>query len=54
MSRPTLLTRRAKIAGLGTAGLLSLLALQAAPGRQTGARQPTRHDSRLPDSLVYR
>ena len=52
MSRPTLLTRRAKIAGIGTAGLLSLLALQAAPGRQTGSRQPTRHDSRLPDSLL--
>jgi hypothetical protein len=53
MSLPTLLTRRAKIAGIGTAALLSLLALQSAPGRQAEAgRSNALHSGRLPDSLV--
>ena len=53
MALPTLLTRRAKIAGVGIAALLSLLALQTAPGRQSQSQQPSAfHSRRLPDSLV--
>jgi hypothetical protein len=53
MSLPPLLTRQAKIAGIGTATLLSLLALQTAPERELDSTHSGAPLSRaLPDSLV--
>jgi hypothetical protein len=53
MSLPTSLIRRARIAGIGTAALLSLLALQAAPGRQPQSQQSSALQSHgLAGSLV--
>ncbi len=52
MSLPTSLIRRARIAGIGTAALLSLLALQAAPGRQPQSQSSALQSRRPPGSLV--
>ena len=50
MSQPASLTRRAGIAGIGTAVLLSLLALQSAPGGQRVVSRPG--SAQLPNYLA--
>ena len=50
MSVPASLTQRAGIAGIGTAVLFSLLALQSAPGGQRVVSRPS--SAQVPSSLV--